>query len=295
MMTTQDHILPDARREAIAALGTVLNPGVLDAVRRLYEEEQQAIAAATSPHAVDIAYGAHERHRLDLYRPEGADSPLPVLVFVHGGGFLMGDKGGAESWINAHVGRWAAASGFMGCVINYRLAPDNIWPSGSEDVAAVVDWLKANVAAHGGDPDRIVLMGTSAGAVHVAGYLRLAGERAARDLRGAVLLSGLYGYTPLDERDTLYYGDRADYADRKPLEAVAGTALPLFVACAEYDPPRFQAEFLGLMRDRLERHGTMPRGAIMSGHNHYSMATHLGTRDRRLADEIDAFMRDHCR
>lgn len=275
-------------RQAIAALGTSLGPDVLIRCRALFDADQSALVLGQPVSQADIAYGPHDRHRLDLYQTQG-DGLAPILVFVHGGGFLKGDKGGAEDWPNANVGRMAAQAGFLGVVINYRLAPDHAWPAGSEDVASVVDWLKAHAAEHGGDPDRIVLVGTSAGAVHVAGYLKLAG---ARDIRATILLSGLYGYTPLDERDMLYYGDPALYPDRMPLEAVAATDLPLLLACAEFDPPRFQAEFLGLMQDRLSRHGIMPRGYIHSGHNHYSMAMHLGTADRRLADEICAFVRE---
>lgn len=275
-------------RQTIMALGTDLGPDVLNHCRALFDGEQLALIKQMPVTAADIPYGPHERHRFDLYRPQ-SDAPAPVLVFVHGGGFLKGDKGGDDAWPNANVGRMAAQAGFLGVVINYRLAPDHVWPAGSEDVAAVVGWLKAHAAEHGGDPDRIVLMGTSAGAVHVAGYLQLAGSN---NIRAAILLSGLYGYTPLDQRDTLYYGDPALYADRMPLEAVAATELPLFLACAEFDPPRFQAEFLGLMQNRLARHGIMPRAFIHSGHNHYSMAMHLGTADRRLADEICAFVRE---
>ena len=275
-------------RQAIATLGTDLGPDVLGRCRALFQVEQAALLAQIPVSFADVAYGPHERHRLDLYQPQGKDR-TPVLVFVHGGGFLKGDKGGDDAWPNANVGRMAAQAGFLGVVINYRLAPDHVWPAGSEDVAAVVDWLKAHAVEHGGDPDRIVLMGTSAGAVHVAGYLKLAGSE---DIRAAILLSGLYGYAPLDQRDTLYYGDPALYADRMPLEAVAATELPLFLACAEFDPPRFQAEFLGLMQDRLARHGIMPRGYIHSGHNHYSMAMHLGTADQRLSQEICAFVRE---
>jgi acetyl esterase/lipase len=276
-------------RHAIAAMGTGLGPDILAQCRALFDTQQSAFQAAVPVTQGDIAYGPHERHRLDLYAPLDATGPLPVLVFVHGGGFLKGDKGGTDGWPNANVGRMAAQAGFVGVVINYRLAPDHIWPAGSEDLAAVVNWLKAHVAQYGGDPDRIVLAGTSAGAVHVAGYLKLAGDA---DICGAVLLSGLYGYTPLDDRDTLYYGEAALYPDRMPMEAVAATRLPLFVACAEFDPPRFQAEFLGLMQDRLARHGAMPRATIMTGHNHYTMPMHLGTADTRLADEICAFVRD---
>ncbi|MEO0032564.1 MAG: hypothetical protein RIS94_2322, partial [Pseudomonadota bacterium] len=248
------------------------------------------LMARVAPVATDCVYGPHARNRLDIYAPAGAQG-LPVLLFVHGGGFRMGDKGGATNWQNAAVGRMAAEAGFVGAVMNYRLVPDAAWPDGATDVAAAVAWLRANVTAHGGDPERIVAMGTSAGAVHVAGAIH---ADAALPVRGAVLLSGLYGYTELDARDTAYYGEQATYAGRMPREAVAASALPLLVACSQYDPPRFQAEFVGLMQDRLARHGTMPRAVIVPGHNHYSLAMHLGTGDRRLADEIVAFVQDCC-
>lgn len=275
-------------RYAVAAMGTDLGPDVLTQSRALFDAEQRILQAAVPVTQGNIAYGPDERQRLDMYAPTDSTGPAPILVFVHGGGFLKGDKGGADAWPNANVGRMAAQAGFVGVVINYRLAPDHMWPAGAQDVAAVVSWLKANAAQHGGDPDRIVLAGTSAGAVHVAGYLKLAGDA---DICGAVLLSGLYGYTPLDERDMLYYGDAALYADRRPMEAVATTQLPLLVACAEFDPFRFQTEFVELMQDRLARHASMPRAVIMTGHNHYTMPMHMGTADRRLADEICAFVR----
>lgn len=282
----------DTTRKAIAAMGTGLGPDVLTACRALFDEEQRALAAATPVLARDMAYGPHERHRLDLYGTTQG-GPKPVLLFVHGGGFVMGDKGGKQEgdWPNAAVGMMAAGLGMVGAVMNYRLAPDHLWPSGSEDVGSAVDWLRAHVAEHGGDPTRIVLLGTSAGTVHVAGFLRLRPDH--RDLvRGAVLLSGLYGYTPLDAKDERYYGAPDTYADKMPREAVAATTLPLLLACAQFDPPRFQAEFLGLMSERLERHGAMPRAVTLSGHNHYTMAMHLGSSDTRLADEIARFAED---
>ena len=274
--------------KAIAAMGATLGPDVLIQCRALFDTEQRALAAAVPVLAADCAYGEDARHRLDLYG-EGA-APKPILLFVHGGGFVLGDKGGAE-WPNAQVGRMAAQAGWLGAVMNYRLAPEHLWPAGAQDVGAAVAWLRMNAAQHGGDPQRIVLCGTSAGAVHVAGFL--AGTPEAEQLvRGAILLSGLYGYTPIDERDARYYGDPALYAERMPRAAVAVTRLPLLVAISEFDPPRFQAEFLGLLAERLERHGTMPRAHFASGHNHYTMAMHLGTADRRLADDIAAFVKD---
>mgnify|MGYP000278760930 CR=1 FL=1 len=279
-------------RGAIAAMGTTLGPDILVRCRALFDAEQLALAGAVPPLAVDLAYGPHERHRMDLYgTPAGA--LLPVLIFVHGGGFVMGDKGGGDNWANANVGRMAAQAGSIGAVMNYRLAPDHMWPSGAEDVALAVDWLRCHAAEYGGDPQRIVLCGTSAGAVHIAGYLKLRSDAAAL-VRGAVLLSGLYGYTPLDAKDERYYGAPAHYPQRMPLEAVAAADLPLLIGCSEFDPPRFQTEFLALLNDRLARHGAMPRSTIVSGHNHYTLAMHLGTSDQRLADEINEFIQESC-
>ena len=273
-------------RDAIAAMGTTLGPQVVEQVRALFDAEQREVAGRVPVLAADCAYGPHERHRLDLYRTSEAGG-LPVVLFVHGGGFRLGNKGDNGSWQNAAFARTMAEAGFLGAAMNYRLLPEARWPEGGEDVVLAVEWLRANVEAYGGNPARIVVVGTSAGAVHIATALKLRPDLA---VSGAVLVSGLYGYTPLDARDEDYYGPDADYPGRMPREAVAGTTIPLFVASAQYDPPRFQAEFLGLMAERLERHGSMPAGTIVTGHNHYSMAMHVGTSDRRLTDEIVAFV-----
>jgi acetyl esterase/lipase len=280
-----------ASNSPIPALGNSLGPETLSRSAALFEAEQVALANRIPPLARDIAYGPHPRHRLDLYGPAAAER-LPVLVFVHGGGFVLGDKGDAGRWTNANVGRMAADAGMIGCVINYRLAPEHGWPAGSEDVAAAVDWLRTHVAQHGGDPARIVLAGTSAGAIHIAGYLKLRPQHQS-EVRGAILLSGLYGYTELDPKDLRYYAADA-YAEQMPRAAVEETGLPLLIACAEFDPPRFQQEFVGVLDARLARHGALPRGHMASGHNHYSMAMHLGTADRRLADAMLEFVSDCC-
>ncbi|MBF9149637.1 alpha/beta hydrolase [Novosphingobium jiangmenense] len=272
---------------AIASMGTALGPQVLEQVRALFDAEQRALAARVPVLIADCAYGPHERHRLDLYRT-GEERNLPVVLFVHGGGFRLGDKGDNGSWQNAAFARTMAEAGFLGAVMNYRLLPEARWPEGGEDVVAAVAWLQAHVADHGGDPARIFVIGTSAGAVHIATALKLKPDL---PIAGAVLLSGLYGYTPLNVKDEPYCGSNDDYADRMPREAVAATTIPLLLACAQFDPPRFQAEFLGLMHERLQRHGTMPRAVTLSGHNHYSMAMHIGTADRRLTDEIISFIR----
>lgn len=278
-------------RQTIAAFQNELSPQALHAVHVLYDAEQRQIASGMPPLASDLAYGPDERHRLDLYAPPSPNGPLPVLVWAHGGGFRRGSKGGGETWQDAQVGRMAAQEGMLGTVINYRLAPQHRWPAGSEDLARTVEWLKREVGSFGGDPHRIFLAGTSAGAAHVAGYIKL--RPAGDEIAGAIMLSGIYGVTSLsDERDFAYFGDDSTaHAAMLPLEAVTATSIPLFVACGEFDPPRFQAEFVGLLQRRLERHQRLPRAYVALGHNHFSLAYHLGTSDRRLTDEIVSFVR----
>ena len=198
-MSAVDH------RAAIAAMGRELSPGMLEAVQAVYTRRATSTGATL----------AGNRKRLRLRVPRAASAgrlcpadarSAPVLVWVHGGGFTRGDKGDATTWPNAHAGRMAAAAGMVGVTINYRLAPGHGWPAGGEDVLAAVGWCRANIARFGGDPQRIVVAGTSAGAAHVATALSL--DPAPAGLCGAVLLSGLYGVTPYDDpRDLAYFGD----------------------------------------------------------------------------------------
>ena len=103
-------------------------------------------------------------------------------MFVHGGGFIGGDKHVPGSPMYDHVGAWAVRNGWVGVTITYRLAPEHTWPSGAQDVAAAAAWVRDNIASYGGDPSRIVVAGHSAGCVHVASYLagQEAGTAAAR-------------------------------------------------------------------------------------------------------------------
>ena len=83
----------------------------------------------------DIAYGPDERHRLDVYLPravpDGGGAPLPVVVFLHGGGFIRGDKADREA-----VGHYFSRHGVLAVLPNYRLGPRHQWPAGAEDAAA---------------------------------------------------------------------------------------------------------------------------------------------------------------
>lgn len=281
-------------REAIAALGTKLGPEVLSECMALYRGMHCGASAPPAPTAADCEYGAHPRQRVDVYTPpsRSAGAARPVLVWVHGGGFVRGEKRSPDHPFNAHVGAFAARAGWVGVVMNYRLAPEFGWPAGGEDVGAVVDWLQLHAADYGGDAHNLFLAGTSAGAIHIATHLHLRGN--SHGARGAVLLSGLYGATPLEGADRLYYGnDESLHAARFPLPGVVSSDLPLLIACAEFDPTRFQVEWLSVLSELRNKRRRLPRAHFASGHNHYTLAMHIGTADTRLSDEIVQFVREH--
>jgi arylformamidase len=284
---------PPEIRSVIASLGCALSPDVLRKSQALFAEKQRALGDV-NPVAGDLEYGTHPRQRLDIYAPAEITRAAPILVWVHGGGFVRGDKRPADQPFNAHVGRWMARNGFVGVVMNYRLAPESAWPSGGEDVGLVIEWLKVKARLYGGDPERIVLAGTSAGAVHIGTYLQMRPDTGS--IRGAVLLSGLYGVTPLDDSDHLYFqNDEAVQALRGSLEAIAHSPVPLLVANAEFDPPRFQAESRELLHAVSRARGSLPRAHLASGHNHYTLAMHLGSSDTRLSEEILSFIREETK
>src|SRR6185436_6843498 len=124
----------------------------------------------------DVKYGPDERHRLDVFAPIAKPArPMPVVIYVHGGGLTGGDKDSpgtpAAGIIYSNVGTYFAQNGMVGINATYRLIPNVSYPGGAEDTAAMVRWARANVAKHGGDPDAIFLMGHSAGGTLVGGYL----------------------------------------------------------------------------------------------------------------------------
>ncbi len=106
---------------------------------------------------VEVAYGTGPRQVLDVTLPDG-DGPFPVLVMIHGGAFLMGDK--TDLAIPAGV----LEAGIAVVRLNYRLSGTDLWPAQGEDCLAAIVHLQRHGAELGLDPARIVLMGQSAGA-----------------------------------------------------------------------------------------------------------------------------------
>ena len=267
-------------RHRIDAFGRELTPDLLGGTSMMMAQMFEGMDPQTIEE-VDIAYGPDPRHRLDLYREQNIEN-APVFVFVHGGGFIMGDKRSEQGPFYRNVGDYAARQGWIGVVPTYPLAPDHPWPAGPEALKRVVEWIGANVAEYGGDPERIVLSGQSAGAVHVASYLAHPAYHAVPGggVRGAVLMSGLYDTTVGEANDNhrAYYGtDAARYAEANCLPGLLSTQTPLCFTVSEFDPPMFQAEAARTVGAWGEAKGGFPEMHYLVGHNHLTPSQSLGT------------------
>ena len=244
----------------------------------------------------DLAYGDDPRHRLDVHTAGDDETGRPVFVYVHGGGFVRGDKHIPGSPQYDLVGAWAVRHGYVGVTMTYRLAPEHTWPSGPQDVAAAVRWLKQNITGYGGDPDKIVVAGSSAGAVHVASFLAGQGGADPTTVAAAAMLSGIYviGVPQPGEPEHIYYGPNPG-PEVSSLPGLLDTTVPLLFSVAERDPDRFQQEADGAVSAWLARHGTVPDLVWVAGHNHMSTIGSLTVDEAALGTALARFVDRHTR
>lgn len=174
---------PDA-----AALRALMLAANLPALEGMTPAEARAMFAASRARAgfrgpdlhevQDMAVGALS---LRLYRP--ASGRLPVVLFLHGGGWVLGDLDSHDA-LCRHV---AAASGMALLAVDYRLAPEHPFPAAVEDAAAALRWLAESAEALNLDPARIVVMGDSAGGNLAAVLALMARDGDVPAIRGQVL------------------------------------------------------------------------------------------------------------
>jgi len=288
-MNTIPSIAADMARQ-VRALGAKFDPEVLAATRAIYRPHLDLGEAAVEE--ADIAYGTHTRHRLDVYRPAGP--ARAVVVFVHGGGFVAGDKNGDGEFYR-NIGRWLARQGLAAVVPNYRLAPDHPWPAGAMDVQAVLQWVAGQRETFGGAAAPVVLWGQSAGASHVATWLFDDAARGgdAAHVDAVMLMSGFYSVeAPLAAGPRAYFGDDpALYAKRSPLTHVQPLAVPLWLAVAELDPGWIAQQTYALARALTQANGRSPDFHYFRAHNHVSTVQSLGSPQQDAGTEILGFLR----
>jgi len=162
----------------------------------------------------------------------------------------------------------------------------------------IMDFLQRDGAAYGLNASRVFLMGQSAGAAHVAGYIAHADLYAPKPhcVRGLILLSGIYDFAamPPSPMEPAYLGtDRSLYPGYSSLAGLALTDVPLLVTLAEFDPPQFEQQALALLVAVQRSKGSLPRFVHAVGQNHFSVALYLGLAGDLVASQIKSFINEH--
>jgi acetyl esterase len=251
----------------------------------------------------DVRYGGDDRQQLDIYEPEAQGGGARTLMLVMpGGGFIRGDKSERENF-----GQRFAREGIVTAVANYRLAPTHQWPAGAEDVIAAYLWVRRNAAQLGADPNRIFLVGESAGAAHVAAatLVRRFHPKDGLVIAGTVLISGVYnahleslarvqfGVTTPDPRNEAYFGsDFERYRQMSTVELIdAPPCAPLLITYAELDLLGMQVQAGELFARLVTHHGYSPQLRVIPGHNHLTQVYAVNTGDESLTTPLLEFLR----
>lgn len=211
-------------------------------------------------------YDAQRRLALDVHRPSATRAP--VVVYLHGGSWRTGRRTDAR-----FIGQRLADAGALVLVPDYRKAPSHAFPDFMHDAARAVAWARANAASLGGDPERIFVMGHSAGA-HIAALLAtdarfLAAEGIAPgDLAGVIGWSGAYDFLPITDIDLVdVFGTGELWPVSQPVNHVDGDEPPFLLVHGTDDEvtlPRNSSR----LRDKLAAAGVRVRYVPLEGRGH---------------------------
>ncbi|MBU1357452.1 MAG: alpha/beta hydrolase [Gammaproteobacteria bacterium] len=216
-----------------------------------------------------------------------------MLVFVHGGAFVAGERRRPGTPFHDNVMLWAAEQGWVGVNLTYRLAPRHPWPAGGDDVLRAMRWLQNHLSRWNGDPNRTFLFGHSAGAAHAAEALvRSATDDAAAAWAGTLLLSGIYAPAAAESnpgREAYYGADRHLWHARGASDRLSRCDAPVAVMWSEFEAEEF-AQQGKKMCERIREIGGTAHATLVAGHNHFSPVLSLGSGDRSFARLVRQFV-----
>jgi acetyl esterase/lipase len=290
--------LPEPARRTLAEIGPVWGTDIQrhrDLVLEIYGPLLAKAPKAGVSVRKGIAYGAHPRQVLDVYRHERAAN-APVVLFVHGGAFVRGNKDVTDE-VYANVCYYFGRHGYLAINVEYRLAPESQHPGGAADLAGAIAWVKGHARELGGDPERLFLVGHSAGATHVATYAWDPDAAVGPDpaVKGLVLVSGRLRADALPENPNApgmraYFGaDESRYDAVSPVTYAAASRLPVFLAIAEYENPLLDVYGAEALHRIAVARGRAPRFLRLPRHNHISIIAHVNTEEDTLGAELRDF------
>ena len=241
-----------------------------------------------------LPYGAHARHKLDVYRPGTTEKGAPVVVFFYGGSWESGRR---EDYL--FVGEALASIGAVAVVADYRIYPEVRFPAFLDDAARAVAWARQNASDYGGDPGRLFVMGHSAGA-HIAmmlatdpQYLAAVGLSPGA-LQGAIGLAGPYDFLPLTSaRLQEIFGAESEWPKSQPVNFVTGHEPPMLLATGDEDDTVKPRNTTALAA-RVRAAGGRVTEIIYPKEGHRGIVVGLSAPFRsrgRVFDDVGAFIR----
>jgi len=265
---------PDDRAPA-APSGTLFYPEA-----SAYADDVMARAGAAFRQGAatrDIAYGPHPRQKLDVFTPGPArGATLPLLAFIHGGGWMNGQK----EWM-AFMAPEILGVPAVFASLSYRLAPVSRWPLPLEDCLAATAWLMRNAERFGADLAQVYIGGHSAGA-HLAAsvavrHRRLADMGGAARIRGCLPISGTFDMrfsnvaagSMEDRIQRNLFASPADAEDASPVLLVDAETPPFLIAFGERDFPRIKGQAVRIAQC-LARFGVKHEGLEVPGADHFA-------------------------
>lgn len=259
----------------------------------------------------DVCYhplpdGDCSQQSLDIYRASAtateSDAALPVLVFMHGGGWRAADKQDALG-IHTNICAALARRELVAVNVNYRLSPRVRHPAHALDAAYALRWVRENIQDFGGDAENIFACGHSSGA-HLAAlvalderYLQEAGASNAF-IRGVIGISGIYNIAHFASRNRLAHRlmarpafgvDPKTWSDASPVSYVRAGAPPFLMINAEDDERlEVEAEELAAL---LRNAGVSAETLVIPGTNHFTILSFVVNRDDTLIEQISSFVK----
>ncbi|UFH56447.1 alpha/beta hydrolase [Spirosoma sp. KNUC1025] len=263
--------------------------------------------ARSSRRTKDIAYVTastpgydSERHRLDVYQPtKPSTGNRPVMVFIHGGAWNSGNKN-----LYAYIGRRLADLNIVAVLINYRLSPSVEVPDMALDCARAVSWTQNHIAEYGGDPNRLFVMGHSAGGglaalltTDDALFKKLGVSN--NPIKGAILDDpgglDMFDYLtkmeyPGDEKYLIPFGKKpAVWHDVSPMYYVKAGSPPMLIYAGERTYPSI-ASSTRRFGQRLQELGVTYQFKVIPDKKHIGMVTQLFWKNNVIYTDLLKFV-----